>query len=72
MQAVQGERPVSLDVKPVFRVTLAKRTASSSCCGAKLRDARGPGEAAPLYVCVACGNACDRVLSDPEEVTAGG
>jgi hypothetical protein len=59
---------MSLDVQPVFRVTLAKRTASSSCCGAKLLQGSGVGK----FSCRQCGGPCDRVLSDPEEVTAGG
>ena len=47
---------------------LAKRTAASSCCGAKLRPAGVPR----AFECVSCGQPCDRVLSDPEEVTAHG
>jgi hypothetical protein len=59
---------VSLEIQPVFRVTLAKRTASSSCHGAKLLQGPGPG----IYTCRQCGEHCDRVLSEPEEVTADG
>ena len=55
-----------LAVEPEFRVTLAKRTASSSCCGAKLN----PGAQPEAFTCRACGAPCERVLSDPEEVTA--
>ena len=55
-----------LDVPPEFTVTLAKRTASSDCCDAKL-------DAAPVgFTCRACGLPCRRVLSAPEEVTARG
>jgi hypothetical protein len=59
---------VSLVIQPVFRVTLAKRTASSNCCGAKLD--RGPESG--TFTCRMCGQPCDRILSDPKEVTAHG
>jgi len=59
---------MSLEVEPRFQVTLAKRTASSSCCAAKLDR----GAIAGMFTCRACGKPCDRVLSEPEEVTAGG
>lgn len=58
-----------LAVQPEFRATLAIRKASSSCCGAKLRVA---GDTTQHYECVACDQPCDRVLSEPEEVTLHG
>ena len=58
----------SLAVRPEFTVTLAKRTASSACCGAKLNPGAEPG----TFTCRACGHPCERVLSGPEEVTARG
>jgi hypothetical protein len=57
---------MSLHVSPWFEVKLAKRTASSSCCSAKLNAA------APGFTCRECGQPCERVLSAPEEVTARG
>ena len=56
-----------LAVRPEFTVTLAKRTASSSCCAAKLQPGAEPG----TFTCRACGQPCARVLADPEEVTGG-
>jgi hypothetical protein len=49
-------------------VKLAKRTASSNCHGAKLVPGAEPGS----FICRQCGQPCERVLSDPVEVTAGG
>jgi hypothetical protein len=60
--------PDSLIVRPVVTVTAAKRTASSSCCGAKL----DPGETPRTFTCRDCGKPCERILSDPEEVTLHG
>lgn len=58
-----------LVVQPKVEVTLAKRTASSSCCAAKLDvGPGGPG----TFACRGCGQPCERVLSDPEEVTLHG
>jgi hypothetical protein len=57
---------VSLITEPRFTVTLAKRTASSSCCGAKLGRGAQPG----TFTCRTCGRPCERVMSGPEEVTA--
>jgi hypothetical protein len=59
---------VALEIRPEFRVTLAKRTASSDCHGAKLDRGTEPG----TFTCRECGQPCERVLSDPEEVTAHG
>jgi Zn finger protein HypA/HybF involved in hydrogenase expression len=58
----------SLTVRLVVTVTMAKRTASSACCGAKLNPGAEPG----TFTCRACGQPCERVLSGPEEVTAHG
>lgn len=55
-------------VQPEFRVTAEKRTASSGCCGAKLRPGASPGS----FECRGCGEPCERVLSGPEEVTFRG
>jgi len=66
----------SLIITPEFRAdglavavkvegTAELRRASSSCCGAKLNPGARPG----AFTCRGCGQPCDRVLSDPEEVT---
>lgn len=57
-----------LVVRPQITAVLEHRKASSSCCGAKLRPAHVP----QAFECCACGQACERVLSDPVEVTAYG
>ena len=59
-----------LAVVPEFRVTAEVRRASSDCHGAKL-DVAGD-DVTQRWVCQECGQPCDRVLSDPVEVTAGG
>lgn len=56
----------ALVILPGFRVTLAKRTASSGCCAAKLSPGAEPG----TFTCRSCGQPCGRVMSDPVEVTA--
>jgi hypothetical protein len=58
----------SLVIKPEFRAVLAHRKASSGCCGAKLNPGARPG----TFTCRGCGQPCERVMSDPEEVTAHG
>lgn len=59
---------MGLITEPRFTVTLAKRTASSSCCGAKLNA----GDRPSTFTCRSCGAPCERVMSGPEEVTADG
>jgi len=56
---------VALEIRPGLRVTLAKRTASSDCHGAKLNLGMEPG----TFTCRECGQPCGRVLSEPVEVT---
>lgn len=58
----------SLQVRPVITVTLAHRIASSDCCGVRL----GPGPEPGIFTCQACGEPCDRVMSEPREVIARG
>jgi hypothetical protein len=62
--------PESLAVQPEFHATGQVRRASSACCAAKLSPGGKPG----TYTCRACGQPCERVLSDPEpeEVTLHG
>jgi hypothetical protein len=62
-----------LNVRPMMTATLAKRTASSNCCGARLMM-RPTGERAPgaRFACRRCGQPCQRVLSEPEVTTAHG
>ena len=60
-----GDRLV---VAPRFAGTLAHRKASSACCAARLNAGTQPG----TYTCRGCGQPCERVLGDPEEVTFGG
>lgn len=57
-----------LVIRPVLTAVLAHRKASSSCCGAKLN----PGSEAGTYSCRECSQPCERVLSEPREVTAHG
>jgi len=68
--------PDELTVRPVITGTAEIRRASSSCCGAKLDLARvlEPGEAPADedWLCRKCGNACARVMGEPEEVTLHG
>jgi len=63
-------------VRPVITATLAQQKASSSCHGAKLNLARvlEPGEVPGDgdWLCRECGQPCERVMSDPEEVTLHG
>lgn len=61
----------SLAVEPVFEAIGEVCRASSSCCGAKLNLGGEPG-ATQFWLCRDCGEACDRVMSAPEEVTARG
>lgn len=58
----------ALEIRPVLTATLAHRAAASACCGAKL----GPGPEAGTFACRGCGQPCERVLSEPREVTARG
>jgi hypothetical protein len=60
----------ALVVRPEFRAVLAHRVASSDCCGAKL-DAVA-ADFGPAFTCRGCGEPCERVLSEPEEVTVHG
>jgi len=60
--------PDGLVVKPEFRVEGQVRRASSACCGAKLNPGGEPG----TFTCRDCGQPCERVLSDPEEVILRG
>jgi Zn finger protein HypA/HybF involved in hydrogenase expression len=57
-----------LVVRPVVTVAAERRTASSSCHGAKLNLGEAPG----TFACRQCGAPCDRVMSGPEEVTLHG
>lgn len=57
-----------LAVVPEITAVLEHRTASSSCCGAKLSPGTVPGS----FTCRGCGESCERVMSDPVEVTAHG
>lgn len=56
-----------IQLQPVFRATLAKRTASSACHAAKLN----PGPQQGMFICQACGKPCRRVLSTTEIIEAG-
>ena len=58
----------ALTITPVFTVTADKRTASSSCHGAKL----DPGAKPDTFTCRECGQPCERVMSAPEEVVFRG
>ncbi len=58
-----------LTVRPQVEATAEVRRASSSCCGAKLKVA---GDVTQSFACRVCGQPCDRVLSEPEEVTFRG
>ena len=58
----------TLNIRPALQATLVKRTAYSACCGARL-DA---GPLRGVYICRACGQACERKLSDGEVITAHG
>lgn len=64
----RGSPPVDeqLAVQPVITAVLAKRTASSSCHGARLNLGADPG----TFTCRDCGQPCERLLSEPQEVTA--
>lgn len=57
-----------LVVQPRFEAVLAHRKASSGCCGAKLN----PGLEPETFTCRDCGRPCERVMSEPVEVTAHG
>jgi hypothetical protein len=57
-----------LEVRPEITAVFAHRKASSDCCGAGL----GLPDSGRYYVCKDCGQPCNRVLSDPTEVTAHG
>jgi len=57
-----------LAVVPVIKATGEHRKASSSCHGALLNPGAEPG----TFTCRECGEPCERVLSDPEEVTFHG
>lgn len=60
-------------MKLVIRGTGELRHASSSCHGALL-DIAGvtPHGAEPAWLCRECGQLCDRVMSEPEEVELRG
>jgi predicted RNA-binding Zn-ribbon protein involved in translation (DUF1610 family) len=58
----------NLIIESRIQAVLAKRTASSSCCGAKL----SPGAKPQAFTCGTCGNPCERVLSGPEKVVFNG
>lgn len=60
--------PDELTVRPVITATLAHQKASSSCHGAKLN----PGAEPETFTCRECGQPCERVMGEPEEVTAHG
>ncbi len=57
-----------LIIQPQFRAEGRVRRASSDCCGAKL----SPGPEPRTFTCRACGQPCERVLSEPGEVTLHG
>lgn len=60
--------PDGLTVKPVITVTAVKQSASSACHGALLDPGAEPG----TFTCRECGESCELVLGDPEEVTFHG
>lgn len=60
--------PEGLSVIPVISGTAALRRASSGCHGALL----DPGAEPRTFTCRECGMPCERVLSDPEEVSFHG
>lgn len=55
------------EVDPEATLVFEHRVALSGCHGARLALAGDGG-----YLCVACDQPCQRVLSDPVEVTAHG
>lgn len=57
-----------LNMVPKIYVEAAKCTASSDCCGVGL----DPGPKPETYLCQACGESCERVLSNPETVIFNG
>jgi hypothetical protein len=57
-----------LEVRPVITAVLEHRKAASDCHGALLN----PGPEQGTFTCQACGQPCERVLSEPREVTAHG
>lgn len=57
-----------LVVRPQITATLEHRKAESSCCGAKLNPGAEPG----TFTCRACAQPCERVMGEPQEVTAHG
>jgi len=56
----------ALLIRPKITATLTHRTASSDCHGARLNPGPTPG----TFTCRTCDQPCDRILSEPEEVTA--
>lgn len=57
-----------LAVQPRLEGTAEFRRASSSCCGEKLNPGGEPG----TFTCRGCGQPCDRVMGDPQEVSLHG
>jgi hypothetical protein len=58
-----------INLRPMVTVTLEHRTASSECCGAELARMPVPGFE---YECRECGQPANRVLSEPQVITAHG
>lgn len=56
--------PEALTIQPVIKVTGLLRRAASDCCAAKLN----PGTEPETFTCRSCGQPCERVLGDPQEV----
>jgi hypothetical protein len=57
-----------IQVTPRVTAVFEHRKASSGCCGSLLAPAAAPG----AFTCRGCGQPCDRVLSEPTEVTVHG
>ena len=62
----------SLDVKVSIRGTGQLRRASSGCHGALLDTGPGHTPEKPAWLCRECGQPCDRIMSEPEEVELRG
>ena len=57
-----------LTIRPAVTAVLAHRKASSGCCDAPL----APGPEPETFTCRGCGQPCQRILGEPEEVIARG
>ena len=65
-------RVEGLDVKLIIRGTGELRRASSGCHGAKLDLGPDFNSENPIWLCRECGQLCDRIMSEPEEVELRG